>query len=712
MNHLRLLRIFSVLFALTVCIGYVHAATLSAGTSPINLTCTQGQTCTASVTTTLSLSAGSGTYTVSAPTVSWVMVTALTGIVDNTTPADGNITFTVTSAWTTLTAGFNSTTFTITSPLNGSLAITINLEVQSANATLLVKGGPNTLNSVAFLTGGAAPTLALTVLSSNGLPIAFTAATASATTPEGQTGWLTANAGSASGIAYSWGTTLYFSGSAAATTTNAQAGDMLTGTITLTTATQTIAVPVTIVVSAAAPTLTSVSPNIVPLLVSPVAPGFVTLVLHGTNFVSTTGAQKTKVFIGTTALLSTQVVTDYVTVLSPNYLTVTVPYAATGIPFATAGATALVVGVANGASPTTPVLPIQTLTVTSAPIISTITSASSIVDSASPKASPYDILTIWGSNLCPLCIGTNSALVGTLDAYLRFPLFLSPDGTHKVTVIFSKPGTPATLLPGYLLFATNTQINVAVPGGLGTLNNTGVNVQVGYDTATPPAAGNTSAVFLLSYVATNPGIFTIGASGQGQGAITDAVSFALNSSDFPGNLYVSGATVGGTAAIFMTGLGVPTSTGTNVFTSSPTYLTDCLAPLGVPGTSSVAPTGYMGTVNTPFFSAVTGTGYSPASGYVVPAWTSIDGAVINTNILQGNYAPCFATSYPTVTIGGASATVLSAGFVSGSIAGLYQINVEVPNPLVSLGTPPQEYPVIVTVGAVPSQAGVTMWVNF
>jgi len=636
----------------------------------------------------------------------------LTGVVDNTTPADGNITFTVTSAWTTLTAGFNSTSFTITSPLNGSLAITINLEVQSASATLLVKGGPNTLNSVAFLTGGAAPTLALTVLSSNGLPIAFTAATASATTPEGQTGWLTANAGSSSGIAYSWGTTLYFSASAAATTTNAQAGDMLTGTITLTTATQTIAVPVTIVVSAAAPTITSVSPNTVPLLVSPVAPGFVNLVIKGTNFVSTTGAQKTKVFIGTTAALSTQVLTDYVTVLSANYLTVTVPYAATGAPFATAGATALVVGVANGAAPTTPVLPIQTLAVTSAPIINTVTSASSVVNLAAPKASPYDILTIWGTNLCPLCTGTNSALVGSLDAYLRFPLFLSPDGTHKVTVIFSKPGTPATSLPGYLLFATTNQINVVVPGALATLNNAGVNVQVGYDTATPPAAANTSAAFLLSQVATNPGIFTIGASGQGQGAITDAVSFTLNSSDFPGNLYVSGATVGGTAAIFMTGLGVPTSAGTNVFTSSPTYFTNCLAPLGIAGTSSVAPTGYMGTVNTPFFSSVTGTGYSPASGYVVPAWTSIDGAVINTSILQGNYAPCFATSYPTVTIGGASATVLSAGFVSGSIAGLYQINVEVPNPLVSLGTPPQQYPVLVTVGGVTSQAGVTMWVNF
>jgi uncharacterized protein (TIGR03437 family) len=709
------MRIFSGLFALTVCTGYLHAATLSAVTTPINLTCIQGQVCTATATTGLSLSSGSGTYSVSNPTVPWVTVTAQTDIVDATSPADGNITFTVTSAWTSLTAGFNSTSFTITSPLNGTLVIPVNLEVQNAAPSLLIEGGTNTLNSIPFLTGGAAPTPSLTVLSSNGTPVAFTVATVSATTPEGITAWLTPAAGSTSGIAYSWGTTLNFTVSAAATTTNAQAGDNLTGTITLTTATQTITVPLTIVVNAAAPTLTSISPSIVPLLTTGVAPGFVTLVLKGTNFVSTTGAQKTKVFVGTTAATSTQVLTSYVTVLSPQYLTVNIPYAATGIPFATAGATALVVGVANGAAPTTPVLPIQNLAVTAAPIISTVTSASAVVDLAAPKAAPYDILTIWGTNFCTLCVGTNASLVGAVDAYDRFPLFLSPDGTHKVTVIFSKPGTPATSLPGYILFATNNQINVAVPGGLATLNNTGVNVQVAYDVATPPAspaATATSAFFLLNQVAVNPGIFTIAASGQGQGAITDGVSFALNSSAAPGNLYVNGSTVGGTAAIFMTGLGVPTSVGTNVFTSSPTYFTNCLAPIGVVGTSSVAPTGYMGTVNTPFFASVTGTGYSPASGYVVPAWTSIDGAVINPAILQGNYAPCFATSYPTVTIGGASATVLSAGFVAGSVTGLYQINVEVPNPLASLGSPPQQYPVVVTVASVASQTGVTMWVNF
>ena len=86
-----------------------------------------------------------------------------------------------------------------------------------------------------------------------------------------------------------------------------------------------------------------------------------------------------------------------------------------------------------------------------------------------PSAAPYDIISIFGSNLCPLCTGTNGVLVGAPDpVFYRYPVFLSPDGTHKITVIFTKP-TTTTALPGYLLFATNNQINVLVPGALASL---------------------------------------------------------------------------------------------------------------------------------------------------------------------------------------------------------------------------------------------------
>jgi uncharacterized protein (TIGR03437 family) len=623
--------------------------------------------------------------------------------------------------------------------VGGNSNFTVYLEVQAASPTLLVKGGLNVLNPVAYLTGAAAPTLALTLESSSGLPIAFSVAAVSNATPGGVTGgtapvgWLTINAGSASGIAYSWGTTIYLTASANAL--NANPGDYLTGTITITAGGAGTVVPLNIAVAAAAPTVTSLSPSLVPLLVSPVAPGFVNVVIKGTNFVATTGSQKTKVFVGANLAGAAQILTDNVTVLSPNYLTVAIPYAANGAPFATAGATAVLIGVANGANPAAPVSS-MTIGVTSAPIISTITSASAFIVAAAgtnPSVAPYDIVTIFGSNLCPLCTGTNSLQVAAPDAvFLRYPTFLSPDGSHKVTVTFSKPGTPATNLPGYLLFATNNQVNVAVPGNLTSLQGTGanaglVNVNVGYDTATPATAANSSVAFPVAYAFQDPGIFTIGSDGQGQGAITDATTFVLNSQ---ANYATGGADI---VAIFMTGLGVPDSVVPNGTAPTNTvWSSDCIAPLGAAGTAAAFPTGYMGTVNTPVLGSPFTGSFAQAAGYAVPAplWTSIDGAIINVNELTtGIGAPCFleadtaasgASAVITVTIGGNAYTAVSsnaigfAGMVAGSIAGLYQINVPIPTGIGN-GTSAAQFPVTVTMGsggtAITSQAGVTMWIK-
>lgn len=732
MYRLRLLRIFPVLFALTVGSSYLRAVTITAATPTINLTCTQGSVCASSGTTDVSVGTGSGLfYTVTAPTVAWLSATPMSGSTLDTTAADTVITFSPSPGWTTLPVGLSTTTVQIKSTGATSATVTVTIEVQSATPTLSVQGGINVLNPVAYTAGAAAPTLSLTVVSSNGLPLPFTVGVNSSTTPEGVvggvsgTGWLTT---SGNGIAYSWGTVVTFTASAAATTQNAVPGDTLTATITITPAGQTaVILPVAILVSAAPPTLTAVSPNIVPLLPSPQIPGTVTLVLHGTNFVSGTGIYKTKVFVGATLATATMVPTADVTVLSPTYLTVTVPYLATGVPFATAGATAVLIGVNNGATPAAPatVSGTQTIGVTAAPIISQITSASSFVESTTPTVAPYDIISIFGTNFCPLCTGTNSVLLGAPDAvFQRFPIFVSPDGTHKVSVSFSKPGTPATALPGYVLFASNNQLNVLVPGALASLNNSGVNVQVGYDLVAPATAATAiSAASLITSVLQDPGIFTIESSGQGQGAITDATSFVLNSQ--------TASAVGGTdtVAIFLTGMGTPDSVATNVSTNLTTlWSTNCLAPLGAVGTSSVAPTGYMGTVNTAYFATVTGTGFQqPTSTYAVPnpLWTSIDGAVINSAELGANSAPCFlagdtgTTSLITVTIGGTAVTAVTstnkityAGFVAGSVAGLYQINVNVP--AVGNGSAAQ-FPVLVTIGsggtALSSQTGVTMWIQ-
>jgi hypothetical protein len=229
----------------------------------------------------------------------------------------------------------------------------------------------------------------------------------------------------------------------------------------------------------------------------------------------------------------------------------------------------------------------------------------------------------------------------------------------------------------------------------------------------------------VAFAAVDPGIFTIAASGQGQGAVLDNTTYALNSSTAPADTTSAASTV----QIYLTGLGVPDSTATNISTNlTTTYSTNCLAPLGAAGTLTVAPTGYMGTVNTP--ATVTNAApYYPGSSYVLPSplWTSIDGAIFNSNIMQGNNPPCFlstdasATNLLTVTIGTPTPTVLTvanggiayAGFAPGSIAGLYQIDAVIPQ---SSGSGSSvAYPVSVTVGsggtAVTTQTGVTMYVK-
>jgi len=741
----RLLRIFPALLGLIVCTSYLHASnTLTPSTTTINLLCTTGSPCTSTVanvstysaTSLLTNTGAAALYTLAAPSVPWLSVSpSKATLADGTvTPTTQVLTFSVTAGWTSLNTGLNTTTVQLTSGVGGNSLFTVNIQIQAAAPTMIVQGGTNVLNPVPYLTGGAAPTLSLTLLSSSGLPLPFIVGVASAATPGGVgSGWLTINTGSSTGIAYSWGTTIYFTASAAALN-GSNPGDYDTGTITITPSGQTpIVIPLNIAVNAGAPTLTSVSPNLVPLLTNPVAPGFVNFVLHGTGFVSTIGAQKTKVFIGTTGPTSAQVATNYVTVLSPTFLQVAVPYSAAGVPFATAGATALVVGVANGANPATPAVTVN-LGVTAAPIISAITSASSFIETAAgtpPTVAAYDIVSIFGTNLCPLCTGTNSVLVAAPDAvFSRFPTFLSPDGSHRITVNFVKP-TTATTLPGYLLFATNNQINVLVPGAVATLVGTAlpnvglVNVTVDYDIS--PAVANTSAAFQVMSVAYDPGIFTIESNGQGQGAITDATTFVLNSQAH----YATSGT--DTVAIFMTGLGIPDSAGANTNALVAGWSTQCIAPLGAVGTSSAAPGGYMGTVNTAYFSTVTLTGFQqPSATYAVPSplWTSIDGAVINPAELAANtgvtnFAPCLsssdvsATNTLTVTIGTSVITAVStpaisfAGFVSGAVAGLYQINVPVPAGTGS-GVAAQ-LPVTVSFGTggtiVNSQSGVTMWVK-
>src|SRR5262245_13291209 len=124
----HVLRTFSVLFSLATGAGYLHAASLTAGTTSISLSCIKGSTCNSSGTSTLAISAGTGFYTVTPPSVPWIQVTPMSGTA--TTTASANVlTFAVSPAWTTLGSGLFTTTVTIASLGNTSATVTVQLQI-------------------------------------------------------------------------------------------------------------------------------------------------------------------------------------------------------------------------------------------------------------------------------------------------------------------------------------------------------------------------------------------------------------------------------------------------------------------------------------------------------------------------------------------------------------------------------------------------------
>ncbi len=308
------------------------------------------------------------------------------------------------------------------------------------------------------------------------------------------------------------------------------------------------------------------------------------------------------------------------------------------------------------------------LSVTTDPIIDSITDTASYVQAApgsAPTVAPYELISIFGANFGPA-----SPILGTTDSFGRYSNAVD-DGTgtsSNVVVSFYKADGVTKIEDAYLLYVSATQINAIVPSGV--VGNATVKVVVADGT-------NVGTALTANEAAANPGIFTVNASGQGQGAILLATNYSVNSAT---NLVAPGATV----LIYLSGLGVPTSTAANTAsTTAAAYPAACISPAN-----------YMLTVN--------GLATKPS-----PLWTTIDGAVIlGSNIAAGHFAPCFATA-PTVTIGGKPATVSYAGFVADSIGGLYQINAVVPTG----ATTGAAVPVSVAVGTATTQTGVTIAVQ-
>jgi hypothetical protein len=680
--------------------------------------------------------AGTVNVSVTSPTVPGAYFTVNTNTFPNWLTVDyqtGNTTkalrFSTTNVADSLAPGTYTSTITMSVSSYADLSVTVTMLLTNKPATLSVTPAAVTIN---WTLGAGTPTATLTATSTD-TPIAFSITTGGTllpiVNPAGPAQETNLGTNQLTGLAYSFGTNIpiTFNSSLFSSVTP---GQQLTGTVTFTwgSPAAVIVVPVTINVQSPGATLTSISPATIPLA----APGTSFVIsLTGTGFVGGSDPT-TKTRIGTVAgaapgAISPDTNFSLVWVNANNMtLTITVPNTPDGLlPFSPTGITvsnvttfggSIFLGIVNGTSSAVPT-GTKTLTIGNGPLVQGVTSSSSFTEVSGttlPTIAPYDMISIFGANFCASG-GTGCATATILQnapdsVYFRYPTTLSPDAVSAtqrlLSVNFMAHGTTTPVWPAPLLFATNGQINALVPAAaltaVGTVaNGLGVDISVtfGYGSGATLLKSNT---FPVNIAASDPGLFTIGSDGQGAPAALNS-NWALIGPTNPAGMRNGSITPNDsdTIQLYVTGLGAPTSQGDNTSAGDGSAaLTNCIGAVTASGTGN--------------YQATLGGGF-----------TNIDGDVIQQLLLNtSRFAPCL-TTVPVVTIGGVQGTVSYAGFVSNTVAGLYQVNVQLPastgatlHPdyptnsvsaqITTLKTPTQ-LPVFVTVGGgTPSQAGVML----
>lgn len=625
----------------------------------------------------------------------WLTVDSTTGTVPK------RLRFSSTSVSETLAPGSYSATVFLKVSGFGDLSLPVTLLVNNKAPRLSVAEG--TTRNLSWTVGQPLPAPYITAVSTDS-PISYSITTGGTLAP-------IVSASQQKGLAYSFGTQI-------GVTFNplifaaAQPGSVLTGTVTLSWGSPVSTIVVTFNVSVQSPgaTVSGITPASLP---TASAGQTFTVVLTGTGFVPSSDiSQKTKVGIVVSGAIvpDTNIAVNVVNA-SNIILTITVPATADAyLPFAPSGTGGSVpLGICNPVSGACTIpTGTATLSIGSNPIIQGITSASAFIQVRPPllpTIAPYDMISIFGSNFCSsggTGCSSSQILYGTPDpVYLRYPSALSPDAAgatqRSLTVTFqTHTGSPAAIANAPLLFATNGQINALVPAAVAAQINASVDVVVNFGYGSGSTM-KSSAPFTLNVAATNPGIFTVGANGQGDGAALNS-SWALIGATNPAGMRSTGSD-SDTVQIYMTGLGVPDSTADNASAGAGfTWSTDC-----------VSTASFLTSLN------------SATSGSLA----SLDGNVIQSTLLNTNrLIPCIDTgsaNVPSVSIGGVAGTVVYAGFVPDTIAGLYQLNVTLPGSAagpftsasgsaVSTITAPVQLPIVVTANGHSSQAGVTMWV--
>jgi uncharacterized protein (TIGR03437 family) len=266
------------------------------------------------------------------------------------------------------------------------------------------------------------------------------------------------------------------------------------------------------------------------------------------------------------------------------------------------------------------------------PQVMAVTDAASYV---AGNVAPGEIITIYG-----LGLGPSSLFPLTVQDPLSTSL--PPSGAAQTSV--SIDGTPAPLL-----YTSVDEISCIVPFSVAAKSGKPVNLAVTYNSI--PVVSPKS----VNVVDANPGLFTMDASGTGQGAILNydptALNYSINSTANPA---IKGTTI---AVLYLTGYG----------------LTNCVD--------------------------------IPASGPTPASPCNTNATVVN--LISGNVSPKLAVA---VTIGGLPAPGAVAQAPLGSVPGLMQVNVPVPS-----GVSSGNALVVVTLGtgntAVTTQGKVTLAVK-
>ena len=276
------------------------------------------------------------------------------------------------------------------------------------------------------------------------------------------------------------------------------------------------------------------------------------------------------------------------------YVTINVPATTDGsLPFATGGT--VVLGVCNplGATTCTPTGSTAQFTIGNNPIIQSVTSAASFQEVSAgvqPTVAPFEMISIFGADFCSSAgAGCTSSQIlyptlnTTYDSYptsVSFPDPVTNGVTHAVSVSFQNHTTHAVLASAPILFATNSQINTIVPSNTAVGTSGTVDVVVNYSTTT--GSGMSAVTTTLSSAAVpvtlalnQPGVFTVGSDGQGQGAILGSNYLLVATGNEAG--IRTGAADSDIVSIYMTGLGIPDSSGTVASGGSQSWPADCVS---------------------------------------------------------------------------------------------------------------------------------------